>query len=148
MTVPAQRRRAGGCRFSAREIASLIGNARVIWDEGLPGFGLRFSGNGRRTWIVFTRIKGVVTRISLGGPPIVTESEARAKAQLLILEAKVRRDPLAPKRNARATPMFAERCVRLCSSRQRARFVHGDHGVERVVVAIHLGKMCCDHFHR
>lgn len=108
MTVPAQRRRAGGCRFSAREIASLIGNARVIWDEGLPGFGLRFSGNGRRTWIVFTRIKGVVTRISLGGPPIVTESEARAKAQLLILEAKVRRDPLARKRDARATPMFAE----------------------------------------
>ena len=108
MSAPAQRRRAGGCRFSAQEIAPLIGNGRVIWDEALPGFGLRFSGNGRRTWIVFTRIKGVITRISLGEPPIVTESEARAKAHLLILEAKVRRDPLARKRDARATPLFAE----------------------------------------
>ena len=106
--IAPKRPRAGGCRFSVREIAPLIGNGRVMWDEALPGFGLRFSGNGRRTWIVFTRIRGIVTRISLGGPPIVTESEARTKAQLLILEAKVRRDPLARKRDARTTPLFAE----------------------------------------
>ena len=108
MTAVAKRQRAGGCRFSAHEIEPLIGTGRVVWDEALPGFGLRFSGSGRRTWIVFTRINGVVTRISLGGPPVVTETEARAKAQLLILEAKVRRDPLARKRDSMAAPLFAK----------------------------------------
>ena len=108
MTTVSNRRRAGGCRFSPEEIAPLIGNGRVVWDDALPGFGLRLSSNGRRTWIVFTRIKSVVSRISLGGPPTVTETAARAKAQLLILEAKVRHDPLRAKRDAKTTPMFAD----------------------------------------
>jgi len=108
MIAEPKRRRVGGCRFTVREIEPLIGNGRVVWDDALPGFGLRFSGSGRRTWIVFTRIKGIVSRISLGGPPTVTETEARTKAQLLILEAKVRRDPLARKRDAKATPLLSE----------------------------------------
>lgn len=102
------RRRAGGCQFTQHELEPLIGNDSVAWDMTLPGFGLRSFSNGRRTWIVFTRIKGVVTKISLGSPPLVTEHDARGKAMLLILEAKVRRDPLAHKRDAKATPLFAE----------------------------------------
>jgi len=40
--------------------------------------------------------------------PTVTPTAARAKAQLLTLEAKVRRDPLKAMRDAKATPLFAE----------------------------------------
>lgn len=86
----------------------LIGDDAVSWDATLPGFGLRSLPSGRRTWIVVTRIKGKVTKISLGNAAVVTEHEARTKAQLLILEAKVKRDPLLRKRQARATPLFAE----------------------------------------
>ncbi len=51
------------------------------------------------------RIKGVVRKISFGNRAVVTEHQARGAAQLLILEAKVRRDPLARKRDALAAPM-------------------------------------------
>ena len=105
MTGLAPRKRAGGPQFAERELAPLIGRDRVEWDLTLPGFGLRCFPGGRQTWIVFTRIKGVVTKVSLGSAAVVTEHEARAKAQLLILEAKVKRDPLAHKRAARAAPL-------------------------------------------
>lgn len=77
----------------------------------MPGFGLRFHPSGRRTWLVFTRIKGVVSKIHLGNAAVVTEAEARGKAQVLILEAKVRLDPLARKKQTRATPQFHEFCA-------------------------------------
>lgn len=108
MTGEAPRTRAGGPQFTDRELAPLIGRDRVEWDMTLPGFGMRRFASGRRTWIVFTRIKGVVTKVSLSSPAVVTEHEARAKAQPLILEAKVRRDPLARKREALAAPLCSE----------------------------------------
>jgi integrase len=108
MTGAAPRKRAGGAQFANRERAPLIGQDRVEWDITLPGFGLRYFASGRQTWIVFTRIKGVVRKISLGSPAVVTEHEARAKAQLLILEAKVKRDPLARKCEALAAPLCSE----------------------------------------
>jgi integrase len=101
----APRKRAGGPQFADRELVPLIGHDRVEWDMTLPGFGLRCLPSGRQTWIVFTRIKGGVRRISLGNRAVVTEHQARGAAQLLILEAKVRRDPLARKRDALAAPM-------------------------------------------
>ena len=108
MNTVGTRKRAGGCQFTQYELEPLIGSDQVVWDLTLAGFGLRCFPNGRRTWIVFTRIKGVVRKISLGSPATVTESAARSKAQLLILEAKVKRDPLAGKREANATPQFAK----------------------------------------
>lgn len=107
MTTVQPKPRAGRNRFSLADLRPLMGNDRVDWDNALPGFGLRCFRNGRQTWIVFTRIKGVVTKISLGSPTVVTETAARAAAQLLILEAKVRRDPLALRRAAMAAPLFA-----------------------------------------
>ena len=101
----APRKRAGGPQFADRELVPLIGHDRVEWDITLRGFGLRCLPSGRQTWIVFTRIKGVVRKISLGNRAVVTEHQARGAAQLLILEAKVRRDPLARKRDALAAPM-------------------------------------------
>ena len=98
-------------RFPRRDLYALIKDDRVVWDQTLPGFGLRFHPSGRRTWLVFTRIKGVVSKIHLGNAAVVTEAEARGKAQLLILEAKVRLDPLARKKQARATPQFHEFCA-------------------------------------
>lgn len=49
-------------RFSPDELAPLIGRDRVVWDRTLPGFGLRYYASGKRCWIVFTRVKGVVTK--------------------------------------------------------------------------------------
>jgi len=97
-----------GPRFSLDEIVPMIGRDRVVWDPTLPGFGLRTFASGKRSWIVFTRVKGILTKISFGSPAVVTETEARAAAQLFILEAKVKRDPLAGKRRAKAAPMFSD----------------------------------------
>ncbi|MFZ4748530.1 MAG: hypothetical protein ACOYLK_16860 [Sphingomonas sp.] len=66
-------------RFPRRDLHPLIKDDRVVWDQTLPGFGLRFHASGRRTWIVFTRIRGVVSKIHLGNAAVVTEAEARGK---------------------------------------------------------------------
>lgn len=98
-------------RFPRRKLFRPIRGDQVEWDQTLPGFGLRFHPSGRRSWIVFTRIKGVVTKINLGNAKVVTETEAKTKAQLLILTAKVRRDPLAAKRQVKETPLFRDFCA-------------------------------------
>ncbi len=41
-------------------------NELLVFDEGLPGFGLRVRGGGKRTWIVQYRIGQKQRRVTLG----------------------------------------------------------------------------------
>jgi integrase len=95
-----------GNSFSSDELFKLIGKDHVSWHSGIPGFGIRTHRSGRQSWIVFTRIKGKVTRVSLGSVRIVTEHQARTAAMTIVYEAKTGSDPLAPKRTKRAMPTF------------------------------------------
>jgi integrase len=92
--------------FTRDELYKLIGRDTVTWHSGIPGFGIRTHCSGRKSWIVFTRIKRKVTRISLGNTSVVTEHQARQAAMSIVYEAKTGSDPLAAKRTKLAAPKF------------------------------------------
>ena len=67
------------------------------WDALTPGFGVRISHGGTRTWLVQARVlkKGdwKQTRISLGRYPSMTLAEARKDARDILKEAEAGKDP-------------------------------------------------------
>jgi integrase len=68
-----------------------------IWDEAIPGFGLRVSSTGKKSWMVGVRLlkagKMVFTRISLGSYPAISLSQARDAARDAKLLASQNKDP-------------------------------------------------------
>lgn len=63
------------------------------WDSDLPGFGLRVSAQGARTWILMYRINGRQRRLSLGRLPALSLAAARTKAITALAEVAQGRDP-------------------------------------------------------
>ncbi len=50
-----------------------------VWDSSTPGFGVRVSPTGRRTFVFLYRFEGLARRMSLGVYPRVSLATARAK---------------------------------------------------------------------
>ena len=72
-----------------------------IWDDDLPGFGLRLFASGRQSWIVQYRAGRRQRRISLGDAAVVTAGEARAMARQLLAQRGLGRDPQAERQAAK-----------------------------------------------
>jgi hypothetical protein len=72
-------------RFTDRGLKALKAPTRPkqldYFDDSLPGFGLRVSYNGRKSWIVLYRCNGVKGRLTLGRFEILPLAEAREKAR-------------------------------------------------------------------
>ncbi len=66
-------------------------------DASLPGFGLRISSGGSKTYIVETRIQRKSKRISIGRYPHITAEQARKSAQGILGEIALGNDPVAQK---------------------------------------------------
>lgn len=81
------------------------------WDNQLPGFGLRISETGRKTWVVMYRIGGKLVRETLGTAavvPNVADARSRARASLQKVQAGV--NPVEEKRGSeRAAKLGRER---------------------------------------
>ena len=52
-----------------------------VYDQTLPGFGLRVSLAGRKTWFCSTRVNRRVRRLTIGTYPTLSLADARQKAQ-------------------------------------------------------------------
>ncbi len=63
-----------------------------IWDEYLPGFGLRI-GKTKKTFFVMTRIDGKQRRITVGNAAVISLAEARDKARQILRDAAKGIDP-------------------------------------------------------
>ena len=86
--------------LTARSIRSLkpAAAARVdYWDTTLPGFGLRVTERGSRSWTVFYRHRGRMRRLTLGRYPALSLASARASARTLLNQAKLGADPAGAK---------------------------------------------------
>ncbi len=86
--------------LTARRVATLKAPERGqidYWDTNLPGFGLRVSYGGRRTWIVMYRSGGRKRRLSLGTYPSLQLAGARELAKTAMLKALKGGDPAAEK---------------------------------------------------
>src|SRR5262245_2093024 len=66
------------------------GEVDDYWDEGFPGFGVRVSETGRKTFVLATRYPGSTapTRRKLGiyGPITLADAREKARAWLKLIE--------------------------------------------------------------
>jgi len=76
------------------------------FDDALPGFGLRVSYNGRKSWIVLYRCNGVKGRLTLGRLDLLPLAEAREKARDALKAAGRGEDPALAKDRDREAPTF------------------------------------------
>jgi integrase len=86
---------------------------RFIWDEALPGFGLRLRSSGRRSFIVQYRTReGRSRRRVLGTFPTMTVDEARREARDWLTTAQKGKDPAVTLDLARRAATVRELCQR------------------------------------
>lgn len=74
------------------------------WDAALPGFGLRVTDKGVKSWVQMVRIHGKLARLTLGQYPGVSLGEARDKARENRRAIDNGEDPRIAKREARQRP--------------------------------------------
>ena len=66
-----------------------------IWDAATPGFGLRVSKAGRKSWVLMYRVDGRKRRLTLGTFPALPLAAARDAARLALLDIARGNDPAA-----------------------------------------------------
>jgi hypothetical protein len=87
---------------------------QVVWDEALPGFGVRIKPTGVQSYIVQyrDRASGMSRRITLGQHgPLLTFDRARKEARAVLTDAMRGRDPVKERRLLRRSPTVAELAV-------------------------------------
>ncbi|HZP43964.1 MAG TPA: Arm DNA-binding domain-containing protein [Candidatus Binatia bacterium] len=78
------------------------------FDKTVPGFALRVSANGARSWIVRYRRHGRKQRVTLGPEDALSLADARAKAKDMLARVRLGEDPAADKRAEREAATFEE----------------------------------------
>jgi integrase len=102
------------------------GEERVeVWDSKLPGFGVRVSPSGTKSFILLYRFRGLPCRLTLGRYPVLGLGEARELAKEALNQVARGIDPRQRKEEGAATYIFAEvadEFVRVhCGRRNRER---------------------------
>src|SRR4051812_45229615 len=77
-------------------------NELLVFDESLPGFGIRLRAGGKRVWVVQYRVGSKQRRVTLGSVEAVDADEARTLAKATLAKAQLGGDPQAEKAQARA----------------------------------------------
>jgi integrase len=75
---------------------------RIIFDEELPGFGLRIRSGGKCTWIVQYRAGMRQRRVTFGTTSTLNADEARKQAKIALAKVHLGHDPQLEKNEARA----------------------------------------------
>ena len=85
--------------LTVRSLAASSEKRTELWDTKLPGFGVRVSPSGTKTFVLLYYLNGRKHRLSLGRFPFVTLAEARGKALTALGQSKKGLDPkqAAPK---------------------------------------------------
>ena len=97
--------------LTKREIEALEprpGQNYIVFDQDLPGFGIRVMPSGRRYFLVQYRFKGRTRRLMLGMYGAVTPDEARKQAKITLGQAEGDTDPADQRDQARRAGTVAE----------------------------------------
>jgi integrase len=79
--------------FSVKSAKGPVKGRTEIWDTLLPGFGLRVSDKGTKTFQFMYRFEGELRRETLGQSKAMTLAEARDKAEAIVKAVKRGIDP-------------------------------------------------------
>ncbi|WP_366926202.1 Arm DNA-binding domain-containing protein [uncultured Sphingomonas sp.] len=73
----------------------------MLWDGDLPGFGVRVSPSGRRSYLVQYRVGCRSRRITLGPHGVLTADRARGMAIEALAEVRAGGDPAGKRKERR-----------------------------------------------
>jgi hypothetical protein len=65
-----------------------------VFDDEVPGFGVRFRGGCKKTWIVQYRFGSMERILSLGAVDTLSSDKARKAAKAALAKAHLGRDPM------------------------------------------------------
>ena len=82
----------------------------VLWDEQLPGFGLRVYPNDRKVFVLSYRIHGRKRLITIGKYGVYTLDQARALARSHLVDLNLGTDPLEIREQSIVAQNLAELC--------------------------------------
>ncbi|MGH7088958.1 MAG: tyrosine-type recombinase/integrase, partial [Stellaceae bacterium] len=90
---------------------------RIYFDDDLPGFGIRVTDKGGKTWLVQYRSGGKLRRMKIGSARVLAPDKARAKAKVLLGCVAGGGDPYV---EAQASVATAEKAEREAAEAERA----------------------------
>ena len=93
-----------------RTVRTLVVGAGQVdhWDTVLPGFGVRVSAQGRKTWVLRYRVNGRQRRLTLGTFPSLGLAKARAAARSALGQVADGEDPATAKQAVYRAGTFRE----------------------------------------
>ena len=83
----------------------------IVWDESLPGFGLRVKPNGNRSYVIQYRNRntGASKRMTVGPHgPTLTFDQAKKQARIILADVLRGNDPAGKRRAERSGPTVAD----------------------------------------
>ena len=80
----------------------------ILFDNSLPGFGLRIHPSGRKVWIVQARIDGRSRRVVIARYGAMRLAKARRRARDMLDRIRAGENPAEDIRREKATPIFRQ----------------------------------------